>query len=491
MSNRAIRNSKLNFEPLNGDKSAFHAPLNEVLSKDTDMTVWTFLQEAGHANIKIDGMDAWDYRNHVGSLVQMNHLNNLHSVTSHIVSFIFHEILDRAIQKDSRPQKIHDHLIIMRNERAKNADSVVGLSTTSPAYSQDLQDSYNAIMDILQEIRQEVLTSFTKPNANLISPNFYNIVYGNTTDDALKAYIEDIPRYFFNIYIQYLVPHVGFQASSYYNQTVKVDFQNLTNLTDAEMENMVNLIKEKNPRLHLEIASLHEFALANPQVATLGQSWTSRYRSDWCFFKQPLDQVSKKNTFACGLMSDLFGKHTPSFAGLKSHWETLMSKIVADVRKAIPILEKAQQKEAENEAKTEANIREAITAKINDMLTNGDADEEADALTLVSTLAGITSHSLNNRYGVEYYDYNYGQKHTTWIHWNTLVAVEIEMDKITLTDAQQDIIATRYNQRRKELIESHSHRCAHLARQIATETTRHDEAMKSMQEAYIAFAHSV
>ena len=82
MSNRAIRNSKLNFEPLNGDKSAFHAPLNEVLNKDTDMTVWTFLQEAGHANIKIDGMDAWDYRNHVGSLVQMNHLNNLHSVTA-------------------------------------------------------------------------------------------------------------------------------------------------------------------------------------------------------------------------------------------------------------------------------------------------------------------------------------------------------------------------------------------------------------------------
>ena len=164
-------------------------------------------------------------------------------------------MLDRAIQKDSRPQKIHDHLIIMRDERAKNADTNIGLSTTHPAYSQDLQDSYNAIMDILQEIRQEVLTSFTKPNANLISPNFYNIVYGNTTDDALKAYIEDIPRYFFNIYIQYLVPHVGFQASSYYNQTVKVDFQNLTNLTDAEMENMVNLIKERNPRLHLEIAS--------------------------------------------------------------------------------------------------------------------------------------------------------------------------------------------------------------------------------------------
>ena len=187
-------------------------------------------------------------------------------------------------------------------------------------------------------------------------------------------------------------------------------------------------------------------------------------------------------------MSDLFGKHTPSFAGLKSHWETLMSKIVADVRKAVPVLEKAQQKEAENDAKTDANIRKGIIAKINDMLTNGDADEEADALTLVSTLAGITSHSLNNRYGVEYYDYNYGQKHTTWIHWNTLVAFEIDIAKITLTDAQQGIIATRYNERRKELIESHSHRCAQLARQIANETTRHDEHMKSMQEAFIALA---
>ena len=41
------------------------------------------------------------------------------------------------------------------------------------------------------------------------------------------------------------------------------------------------------------------------------------------------------------------------------------------------------------------------------------------------------------------------------------------------------------------MIDGHSHRCAQLARQIANETTRHDEAMKSMQEAYIAFAHSV
>ena len=168
-----------------------------------------------------------------------------------------------------------------------------------------------------------------------------------------------------------------------------------------------------------------------------------------------------------------------------------MNQIVDDVKNAESALEKAQQKQAENDAKTDANIREAIIAKINDMLSNGDADEEADALTLVSTLAGITSHSLNNRYGVEYYDYNYGQDHTTWIHWNTLVAFEIDMANITLTDAQREIIITRYTQRRQELTESHAHRCAQLARQIANETTRHDEAMKSMQEAFIAYRASV
>ena len=65
------------------------------------------------------------------------------------------------------------------------------------------------------------------------------------------------------------------------------------------------------------------------------------------------------------------------------------------------------------------------------------------------------------------------------------------MASITLTDAQQEIINTRYNQRRKELTENHAHRCAQLARQIANETTRHDEAMKSMQEAFIAYRASV
>ncbi len=492
MSNRAIRNSQLKFDTLHKDKYAFIEILNANLN--ADHTVWTFLQDAQHYDVQVGGIPAHEYQRNVANLTQGHQYQNLTEILHHIFNFMLTETLEKEFA--SHRSTILDNMKVMRDELKNASNTRWGLDSSHPDYNAKFEKAYEDIFTTLNTIGENVSRKFnsamwTNHSRNIVQSRWYaNMFNGATADEHFENMVNHPTTYLFNINLAYLIPYVSYD--SYYNQTQHIDLDaTTTSFTDAEIKSIVSSMKSKNARLHLEIAALHEFALANPQVASMAQSWTSRHRSDWCFFKQPLDQVSKKNTLSCNLMSDLFGKHTPTFAGLKADWEAMMNQIVDDVKNAESALEKAQQKEAENEAKTATNIREALVGKINDMLTNGDADEEADALTLVSTLAGITSHSLNNRYGVEYYDYNYGQKHTTWIHWNTLVSFEIDMANITLTDAQQEIINTRYNQRRKELTESHAHRCAQLARQIANETTRHDEAMKSMQEAFTAYRASV
>ena len=190
-------------------------------------------------------------------------------------------------------------------------------------------------------------------------------------------------------------------------------------------------------------------------------------------------------------MSHLFGKHTPTFAGLKADWEGMMKQITDDVKKAEPALEKALKQKDEDNEKTYENMVNAITEKLNDMLTNGNANDESDALTLIANRAGIQAHHLYQNHVVHYYSLTTQTTVNLYLHWNALIQYDIDLKGIVLTDAQQGIIATRYNERRKELIDGHSNRCAQLARQIANETTRHDEHMKSMQEAFIAFTNAV
>ena len=489
MSNRAIRNSQLNFDPLHKDKNAFIESLNANLN--ADHTIWTFLQEARYHDVKVGGIPADQYQQNVANLTQGYQYGSLTDILHHIVNFMLTETLEKEFA--SHRSTILDNLKIMRNQLKQHSNTRWGLDPSHPDHNATFEKAYGDIWTTLNTIGENVGGRFNPPNShsrNIVQPRWYaNMFNGETADNHFESMVNHPTTYLFNINLAYLIPYVAYE--SYYNNTQHFDLDAFNTFTDAEIGAMVSSMKSKNPRLHLEIAALHEFALANPQVASMAQSWTSRHRSDWCFFKQSFDQVSKKNTLSCGLISHLFGKHTPTFAGLKADWEAKMKQIIDDAKKAESALEKAKKQEETNNLKTHNNMVKAITDKINDMLSNGDADEEADALTLISTLAGIQSHSLNNRYGIEYYDYSYGEKRTTWIHWNTLVGFEFDMANITLTDAQQKIITTRYNQRRKEMIDGHSHRCAQLARQISNETTRHDENMKSMQEAFIAFTNAV
>ena len=489
MSNRAIRNSQLNFDPLNKGKYSFIEALNANLNDEH--TIWTFLQDAQNHDVEVGGIHAYQYRQNVANLTQGYAYGNLTAVLHSLFNFMATETLEKEFV--SHRSTILGAMKVMRDELKQHSNTRWGLDPSHPHYNATFQGAYDDIFTTLITIGENVSNRFNPANGhsrNIIQARWYaNMFNGATTDECFENMVNHPITYLFNLNLAYLLPYISYD--SYYNQTQHFDLDGATTFTDAEMEAMVSSMKSKNPRLHLEIAAMHEFALANPQVASMAQSWTSRNRSHWCYFKQSFADVSKKNTFSCGLMSDLFGKHTPTFAGLKADWEAMMKQIADDVKKAEPALEKAQKQMDEDLEKTHENMMEAITEKLNDMLTNGNANDESDALTLIANRAGIQAHHLHQNHLVHYYSLTTQTTLNLYLHWNALTQYDIDLKGIVLTDAQQDIIATRYNERRQEMIDGHSHRCAQLARQIANETTRHDEHMKSMQEAFIAFTNAV
>lgn len=168
-----------------------------------------------------------------------------------------------------------------------------------------------------------------------------------------------------------------------------------------------------------------------------------------------------------------------------------MVQILDDINKAEPVLEKAKKIEEENQNKTAENIEKAIKAKLNEMLSNGNDDEQSDALTLIGNLAGIQGHHLSQNHTITYYSHAHGQDQIMYLHWNALLSYEVSMDNIILTDAQQGIIASRYQERRQELIDAHARTCAQLARQIAHQTINHDEQMKTNHAAFVSYQASV
>jgi len=488
MSNRAIRNNQLNFDPMQKDKYAIFEGIHKSLNPATNMTVWNFIQEATNYGVEIGGISALEYRQKVSKLTQGMNFDGLHNTLTQLVSVMLSESVERAMNTNNRRATLLDIITKMRNMMAQDANLTWTHHPNHPHFNQDFFDEIQKAQKLLQDVSDEVVSKFnTSHTHSLLQPRWYQNMFHAGTDDAqLENMVNHPTTYFYNMNTGYLVPYASYDS---YAQIV--DLGDIVNLTDAEMEDMVLMLKQNYPRLHLEIASLHEFALANPQVASMAQSWTSRYRHQWCFFKQHYTDITKKNTLSCGLISDLFGKHTPTFAGLRQDWEQKISDIVDDMKNAEPALEKAKKIDEENQNKTAENIDHAIKAKLNEMLSNGNQDDEADALTIIGNLAGLSGHQLSKNHSTTYYCYSYQTDQFIYFNWNTLNQYGIGIDGINLTDAQKGIIATRYQERRQELIDHHAHRCAQLARQIATETTRHDDALKAMQEAFITYRASV
>ena len=485
MSNRAIRREQLNFAPLNTDKNGcINQPFNDVIIGD--MSAWEFLQEAHNLSIEVGGKQAYHYRQDITNKMSGNHhYSNLQSNVHQISSFVVSETLGKALTPALR-QDIYDYALIMRDEFAKLGSTTYNLHPNHQNYSQAYRDAYDGLMGIFSDVATLTKTQLNI-HINSVHPRLYEGYITGGDETMLKYRCFDTPiTAFFNINMAQHIPYGSFQNAPY-NNTKPADLSFIAkSFTDVEIKELLESMLEKQPTLYLEIAALHEFALANPQVNSFGQSWTSRNRSEDCYFVQTFDQVSKKNTFVCALMSDVFPKHTPTFAKVKTAWKPQLDKIVADLKIAEPLVSKAEKQREQNEIQTVKNCELAIVKKVNEMLSNG-GDEESDALAVICGFAGITGQPMTTNYSVPYHHHGSGQDHTVWLQWNTFRVYEIDLTQIPLTDAQQAIVFARYQERQTELTDNHAHQCASLARQIARQTTKHDTQMATLRESFVAY----
>ena len=484
MSNRAIRREQLNFAPLLADKNGcLNQPLNDIVI--ADMSAWTFLQQAHALSIEVGGKKAYQYREEITKKMSGHHITTLQNTIHRICAFVMSETLNNALTPTLR-QDSYDYALIMRDEFAKLGSTTYNLHPTHQNYSQAYRDAYDGLMGIFSDV-----ATLTKTRLNIhinsVHPRLYEGYITGGDETMLKYRCFDTPiTAFFNINMAQHIPYGSFRPAPY-NQAKHADLSFISKaFTDVEIKELLESMLEKEPSLYLEIAALHEFALANPQVNSFGQSWTSRNRSEDCYFVQTFDQVSKKNTFVCGLMSEIFPKHTPTFAEVKTAWKPQLDKIVADLKIAEPLLSKAEKQKEQSEILTKENCESAIVKKVNEMLSNG-GDEESDALALICGFAGITGQPMTTNYPVPYHHHGSGQDHTVWLQWNTFTQYEIDLTQIPLTDAQQGLIYDRYQQRRNEMTDNHAHQCASLARQIARQTTNHDTQMTALRESFVAY----
>lgn len=484
MSNRAIRREQLNFAPLHADKNGcINQPLNDVII--ADMSAWEFLQQAHTLKIEVGGKQAWNYRQDLTDKMSGHHLTNLQNTIHRIFTFVMSETLEKALTPAIR-QDIYDYALIMRDEFAKLGSTTYNLHPNHQNYSQPYRDAYDGLMGICSDV-----ATLTKTRLNIhinsVHPRLYEGYITGGDETMLKYRCFDTPiTAFFNINMAQHIPYGSFRNAPYNNPT-PADLSFIAkSFTDVKIKELLESMLEKEPSLYLEIAALHEFALANPQVNSFGQSWTSRNRSEDCYFVQTFDQVSKKNTFVCALMSDVFPKHTPTFAEIKTAWKPQLDKIVADLKIAEPLLSKANKQREQSEILSKENCESAIVKKVNEMLSNG-GDEESDALALICGFAGIVGQPMTTNYPVPYHHHGSGQEFTIWLQWNTFTQHEIDLTQIPLTDAQQAIVFTRYQERRNELTNNHAAQCANLARQIARQTTKHDTQMTALRESFVAY----
>ena len=110
-------------------------------------------------------------------------------------------------------------------------------------------------------------------------------------------------------------------------------------------------LTDSNPALCLKIASYHQFFQDNPMVSSIGHSWTSKNRSDDCWFKVHASLVAKRNTVVFEPPHFFFGQSTPTLTDMcdrigivKTDIEDYLKSADAQVKDSKAILEDKRNK---------------------------------------------------------------------------------------------------------------------------------------------------
>ena len=491
MATRAIRYDKSNF----GNTNQMTDSLNWVQFNYHDTEISQPLREACEYDITHAGDSAQDFQQNLNNMRnQIHYANNYYQVMSQVYTHLIPHLIHLEMQNHGLNSFMRDKLIEMRDYAKANA-------TQHPHYGhvhfdgrtdQNYMNMFHALNQEMSKVASSVNAKYFPSNtynngynhAGVVQVNIhYGIVNVETTDEQIDNWV-NIQTNFWRQNTYYLLRGGYGQNNAHKYPQIPADV----------MEGFTAHLVENYPILALMIAKHNQILLDNPQIQSIGHSWTSKNRSEDCWFKVGHDQVSKKNTTVFAPPVNLFGKHTPSFISMLGWIDGLKADLLQFLDDIQPVLKSKKDARQALQDKTDESMEKAMAMVIQKLLDDPATVEVGTAI--VGHIAGIATLPIDMSAfpsGVlpyTYHDFERNEDIQTHLYPHHLQGA-IPLTAFTLTDAVQEKLYEAYRKELDSYRANHANRCAQLARQIAQATTRHDAEVATLMEAFTAYQTQV
>jgi len=491
MATRAIRYNKLNF----GNTTSTTDTLDWLRYRPNNMNMRTSLQEACIYGITHAGDSAQDIQQNLNNMMnQLPQMNNYFQVLNQVYSKLLPYLINLEAENHGLDSFMRDKMIEMRDYAKANA-------VPHPHYGHNHFDGRTdqTFMDMFNELRNEVSTVASSVNAKYFPPTIftnnrfgraivqanvnYNIVDVETTDEHIENWITANA---YNDYSRIWGKNIYYFLRGGYGQNNAHQYPPIP--ADV-MEGFMAHLTENHPLLTLMLAKNNQMFIDNPQIRSIGHSWTSKNRSDDCWFKEAYDQVDKKNTTVFAPPVNLFGQFVPSFTDMLDVFKTKKADILQFLDDIQPILKLKKDAKQALEEKTAKSIEEGMTVVIQGLLDDPATVDIGTAI--IGNIAGIanlpidfTNLAQSNGY-IQFTYHDFQRKEDVVSHiYPHQMRDAIPLTAFNITDKVQGVIYEAYRKELESCHTNHANRCAQLARQISQATTRHDANIATLTEAF-------
>ena len=497
MATRAIRYDKIE---LNSNREVRDA-LSWLNYNHNDTVISQPLREACEYEITHAGDSAQDFQQTINNMrTQRHYAHNYYEVIGQVYGHLIPHLIHIEMQN-------HGFHSIMRDSMTEMRDYAKANATRHPHYAdqthfdghsdQTYMDMFFALNGEMNKIASSVNAKYFPPKiynnggygtGGIVKANLnYNIVSPETTDEQIENWVNIQTGNWGHIWRQntyYFLRGGHGQNNIHQYPQIPADV----------MEGFMEHLMENHPILALMIAKNNQIFIDNPQAQSIGHSWTSKNRSDDCWFKEAYDQVDKKNTTVFAPPVNLFGQHIPSLTDMLDVFDTMKADLLQFLDDIQPVLKSKKDAQQALQDKTDESAEKAMAMVIQKLLDDPATLEVGTAI--VGHIAGIATLPIDMSGfagGVlpyTYHDFERKEDIQTHLYPHHLQGV-IPLTAFTLTDEVQGKLYEAYRKQLDSYRANHANRCAQLARQIAQATTRHDAEVATLTEAFAEYQAQV
>ena len=481
MTNRAIRYDQLNFDN--------RTPANEAVGWTNYRPYDTEIHEPLSVAVSHQIENASEIHNQINNIrTEQYSCTNYYGVMTTVYGHLLPQIISYELSAHpTLPTLMRKNLIQMRDvTKAKTTTNPYYDGRSDSDFTDPMQEMTRAMSEFSRDINHKYFGSIQNQVIQFVVRN--NHIESETTDAEIDDMVDMTTGNSCSLW----------RMNTYYFLNGGYDLNSLTHtypvISDDIMEALMDNLIANHPAIALRIAQNDQFFQDNPMALSIGHSWTSRNRSDDCWFKVPHDQVNKKRTVVFAPPRTFFGKFTPTLSDMCDN----LTQLKADVMVFLKVVEPkiTVKVDAANVLadKTTKSMKEAVVAIVQGLLD--DKDTVSIGTGIIGHISGIahlpidTSSFPNGHLMYSYHDYTSGQDRQAYLypqHMNGIVS----LSDFNVTDEVQTVLYDAYQENLESRRTNHANQCAHLARQISQQTTRHDAEIQVITDAFTEYQTQV